>query len=365
MVATSEIRTIDWSQVQRILAMRLDNIGDVVMLGPALRAIREGAPQAQLTLMASPAGSQAAPLLPWLHEVMVWRVLWQDLGRLDLDPDREWSLITALRQRQFDAAVIFTSFSQTPHAAAWVCKTAGIPLRLSASKETDEALTLEFQSPPDSLHQVERNLRLVESAGFRVRERHLRIHVPRSARQEARQVLLECGYQPGAPYILLNPWTSCQARTYFPERMALAARELARQMGGMAVVAGRQAEREQSEQIMDILGGWGVNCVGATTVPHMAALVADAHLVLTNNTLALHLADALRTPMVVTYSGTDLQSQWEPRRAPAILLRRPTRCSPCYLFTCPSNRECLDVAPAEIVSAGMQLCADLPATVWG
>ena len=59
MVATSEIRTIDWSQVQRILAMRLDNIGDVVMLGPALRAIREGAPQAQLTLMASPAGSQA------------------------------------------------------------------------------------------------------------------------------------------------------------------------------------------------------------------------------------------------------------------------------------------------------------------
>jgi len=63
--------------------MRLDNIGDVIMTSPALRAIKENLPDCRITLMASPSGAQAAPLLPWVDEVLPWRVLWQDLGQLD------------------------------------------------------------------------------------------------------------------------------------------------------------------------------------------------------------------------------------------------------------------------------------------
>ena len=60
------------------LAVRLDNIGDIVMLGPALRAMRQALPHAHITLMASPAGSQVAPLLPWVDEVLTERGVWQD-----------------------------------------------------------------------------------------------------------------------------------------------------------------------------------------------------------------------------------------------------------------------------------------------
>ncbi|XWK89587.1 MAG: hypothetical protein U7127_05860 [Phormidium sp.] len=55
---------IEWQNVRRILVIRLDNIGDVVMLSPALRTIHSHLPNASITLMASPAGSQVAPLLP-------------------------------------------------------------------------------------------------------------------------------------------------------------------------------------------------------------------------------------------------------------------------------------------------------------
>jgi ADP-heptose:LPS heptosyltransferase len=60
--------------------MRLDNIGDVIMTGPALRAIKETLPHIHVTFMASPAGAQAAPLLPWVDDIFAWRVLWQELG---------------------------------------------------------------------------------------------------------------------------------------------------------------------------------------------------------------------------------------------------------------------------------------------
>ena len=75
--------------------------------------------------------------------------------------------------------------------------------------------------------------------------------------------------------------------------------------------------------------------------------MADARLAVANNSAALHIADAVRTPLLVLFSGSDCESQWRPRQAPAVLLRRPTDCSPCYQFVCPYRFECLDIPPRE------------------
>src|SRR5947209_11974389 len=108
----------EWLTAKHILAVRLDNIGDVVMLGPALRAMKETSPQARLTLLASPAGSTAAPLLPWIDDVITWRPIWQDVGGcMPFHPARERELINMLAERQFDAALIFTSFRSEEHTS--------------------------------------------------------------------------------------------------------------------------------------------------------------------------------------------------------------------------------------------------------
>ena len=221
-----------WSSTRNLLVMRLDNIGDVLMTSPALRAIKAALPAARLTLMASPGGSQAAALLPWVDEVLPCRALWQDLGKLAFEPDREQALIQTLRDRQFDAAIIFTSFSQTPHPAGYMCYLAGIPLRLGQSKEWGGGvLTTEVKAGLDTTHQVERNLRLIEAVGFPVSDRSLCIQIPTGEQQSAAAKLLEQGLKPHEPYILLNPWTSCQSRNYPVDRLALAAQQLAKRNG--------------------------------------------------------------------------------------------------------------------------------------
>ncbi|MCY7274069.1 MAG: hypothetical protein LH702_10050 [Phormidesmis sp. CAN_BIN44] len=65
----------DWASIRNLLAMRLDNIGDVIMTSSAVRSLKENLPNAKLTLMASPGRSLAAPLLLWVDEVLTWRVL--------------------------------------------------------------------------------------------------------------------------------------------------------------------------------------------------------------------------------------------------------------------------------------------------
>src|SRR5262245_26612507 len=139
------------ANIKRVLAMRLDNIGDVVMLGPALRALREKFSDAEITLMASPAGSAVAPMLPWVDDVLVHEALWQDTSLKNLlDLNREMDFIEQLQEREYSLAVIFTSFSQSPFPAAYACYLAGIPYRVGFSKEVGgQALSHSSPSPAD------------------------------------------------------------------------------------------------------------------------------------------------------------------------------------------------------------------------
>lgn len=346
-------------EARNILAIRMDNIGDVIMLGPALRAVKETLIHTRLTLLASPAGSAAAPLLPWIDDVIVWRASWQDVGgSVPFDPARELELVHILKERSFDAALIFTSFSQTPHVPGYVCYLTGIPLRAGESKEFGgNTLTTELRGAPDTLHQAERNLRLVEHLGFTARDRQLAVFLPQTARESVSRLLEQAGIAAGSPYILLHPGASAQARRYPAERFGILARRLTR-AGWPVLVVGVQGEAALVTEVMQ--GAPAAGCLlGETTLTEFAALIEQAALVICNDTLPMHLADALGTPEIVTFSGTDYEEQWRPRAVPARLLRQPTDCRPCYLFECPIGQMCLDIAPEVLFEAAINLLNDV------
>lgn len=338
-----------WLEAKKILAVRLDNIGDVIMLGPALRAVKETSPQAHLTLLATPGGATAVPLLPWIDDVIVWRPIWQDVGGcMPFDPARERELIDLLAEQEFDAALIFTSFSQTPHVPGYVCYLAGIPLRAGESKEFGgSTLTTELKGAPDELHQAERNLRLVEHLGFVARERQLVVTIPDTARNAIPDLLDKTEVNPHQPFILLHPGASAHARRYPAERFGILARLLTRRDWQVLVTG---VERE-SALIQEVIAHApkARYLIGDTTLAEYTALVERAKLVICNDTLPMHLSDAVRTPVVVLFSGTDYEEQWQPRATRARLLRRETSCHPCYLFECPIGQPCLDISPEEVV----------------
>jgi ADP-heptose:LPS heptosyltransferase len=205
-----------------MLVMRLDNIGDVVMLGPALRAVKETLPEAKLTLLASLAGASARTLLPWIDEVIVYRATWQDVGgRMAFDPERELQLITMLSERQFDAALIFTSFSQTPHVPGYACYLAGIPLR----------------------------------AGLNLHD----------------------------PFLLLHPGASARARRYPAGRFGTLARLLTRR-GWQVLISGVEREAELIEEVLEH-APLACSIFGEPTLAEYAALIEQAALVICNDSL--------------------------------------------------------------------------------
>jgi lipopolysaccharide heptosyltransferase II len=344
----------DFRRLHRILLSRPDNIGDVVMLGPAIRELRRAYPTAQLTLLTSPAGARVADGLPWLDDVIVERVLWQDVsGVLPFEPRQQQLLVDKLAARAFDAAFIFTSFRQSPYPSAYICYLAGIPLRAGHSKEFGGGvLSHWFPSPPDEMHQTERNLRLIELCGIPVSDRGLELPVPASVEASVDRLLESAGLASGQPFIALAPGASCRARRYPADRFGRVASLLATNTCLPVVVLGSETERETLAQAAPP-GTTGF--MGRTSVLEFGAVIARASLVIANNSSALHFADAFGRPLVLTYSGTDYEEQWRPRRSPSRILRRPTDCSPCYAFECPFNLECLDIEPQEVVDAATGL----------
>ncbi len=155
---------IRWDALERLLVVRPDNLGDVLLAGPAIAALRAAAPRARLELLASPAGAPAAALLPEVDGVIVARVSWQQIETTAEPPDTD--LVARLAERHYDAAVVLTSFSQSPWPAGYALQQAAVPVRAGTSKEFGgTALTHWVPAPDDGLHQVDRALHLLARLG--------------------------------------------------------------------------------------------------------------------------------------------------------------------------------------------------------
>lgn len=348
--------TSDWSEVKNILAIRLDNLGDVLICQPALRALKDGLPNARLTLLASPNGAQAAPLIPSVDEVIARSVVWQDAqGKMPLDVLRELRLAEELRERAFDLAIIFTSFAQSPYPPAYVCYLAGVPRRIGQSKEFGGSLlTTWVKASSDAMHQIDRNLRLIEAMGLPIEQREIRLTIPPAARDSVAAKLADKGIAPEQGFIVMNTTTSCSARTYPWPRFAQLARILTQSWP--VVLTGQTRDATVLDQIGQAAGSERlVSLGGQTSVTELVALIDQCSLLVTNLTSTMHIASAVGTPTIVLFAGTELESQWQPRGCPSLLLRRETDCSPCYLFDCPTGQQCLDITPEEVADACARL----------
>ncbi|MBC8159579.1 MAG: glycosyltransferase family 9 protein, partial [Roseiflexaceae bacterium] len=115
-----------WADLQRLLVVRLDNLGDVLLQTPAIHALRRALPAAQISLLTSPVGAQVGHLNRDIDDVIVYQAPQSDpWGKLPQNPARELAMIAQLAERRFDAAIIFTSFRQSALPAAYMCYLAG------------------------------------------------------------------------------------------------------------------------------------------------------------------------------------------------------------------------------------------------
>ena len=341
--------------------MRLDAMGDVLMTTPALHAARRSHPERHVTLLTSPAGAEAARLVPDVDDVIVYDAPWVKATerRASSRPDRH--MIRRLAARRFDAAVIFTVYSQNPLPAATMCYLAEIPLRLAHCRENPYQLLTDWVRDPEPTerlrHEAERQLELVAHVGWRAPDERLRLAVPERAKASVRRVLRELGLVRGSRWAVVHPGASAPSRRYSPERFARVVRGLTAEHGLRLVLSGSAAERGLAERLAREAPGRAVSLAGRLSLAELAALIEETPLLISNNTGPVHVAAAVGTPVVDLYALTN--PQHTPWRVPSRVLYRDVPCRNCYRSVCPEgHHECLDgVAPEEVIAAACDLLA--------
>ena len=341
-----------WQQARKILCIRLDAIGDVLMTTPAIRALKQADGNRHITLLTSHSGADVAALVPEIDRVIAYDPPWMKATASRLNSRSELEMVEALRQEAFDATVIFTVFSQNPLPSALLCYLADIPLRLAHCHENPYQLLTNWVLDPEPSagirHEVRRQLDLVANVGFRIDDERLSLKAPEISYQRIFSHLNRSGLDVKQPWIVIHPGATALSRRYPAEGFAAIARRLVLETHCQVVFTGTEPERELVDGIQAALGVESYALVGELALAEMAALLAIAPLLLTNNSGPAHMAAAVGTPVVDLYALTN--PQHTPWGVPSRVLFHDVSCKFCYKSICPEgHHNCLRLVTPDAV----------------
>jgi len=328
---------------EHILLARLDNDGDVLLTGPAVRAVAAHA--GRMTFLCGPRGRAAAELLPRVDEILVHRAPWIDPEPGRFDRDAQLALVDDLAARAIDRAIVFTSHHQSALPLALLLRLAGIPF-VAATSATYPGSLLDVRHQVDDLvHEVERSLSLVGACGYGLSPGDdARLRVRRDGACVAPELR--------APYVVVHPGTSVPARGWAPERNAELVDALAA-AGRRVMVTGSPDETNLTARVAGPPRAEAVDLGGATTLPELVEVLAGADAVVVGNTGPAHLAAAVGTPVVSLFAPTVPAVRWRPWKVAHELLHVDVPCAGCRSRECPvPGHPCLGgVAVGDVVAA--------------
>lgn len=325
----------------RTLVVRLDSAGDVLLAGPAVRAVAAGS--AYTAVLCGPRGEEAARLLPGVDAVLVHDAPWVGFDPPPADPAGTGALLDAVRAHRFDRVLILASHHQSPLPAALLLRLAGVPwIGADSEHYPGTLLDLRHRRVPRR-HEAEAGLDLAGAAGFRLPagdDGALRVLPPPDT-------LPLTG--PG-PYLVVHPGAAVPARAWSPERAASAVAALDA-AGHRVVVTGGPGEKELTAFVA---GGHALDLGGRTGLPELAGVLAGARAAVVGNTGPCHLAAAVGTPLACLFAPVVPAERWRPHRVRHVLLGRPDApCAGSRARACPvPGHPCLDsVGDAEVLRA--------------
>ena len=329
---------------RRVLLARLDSMGDILLTGPAVRAV---AAQATVTMLVGSGRGATATLLPGVDQVLEFSAGWVDFDPAPIDPDAVEALVSSVRAGRYDAALIFTSYHQSPLPLALLFRLAGVDWIGAISEDYPGSLLDLRHRVPDDLHEVDRNLSLVAAAGWPVD--------PAEDRLAVSGPLPDVSALTGpSPYVVVHPGAAVPARRPSAGHAGALVAALA-EAGYAVVVTGAPGESGLAD---DVAGDRATNLAGRLTLPELAAVLAGAEVVVAPNTGPAHLAAAVGTPVVSLFAPVVSAGNWAPYGVPrAVLGDQQAPCRGSRARVCPvPGHPCLDsIEPQDVVAAVARL----------
>ena len=324
----------------KILVRATNWVGDAIMALPALRAIRQRFPEAQITILAR----------PYVAFIYKDQQVCDNIMFVDYKRD----MVGEIRAQKFDIAVLL----QNAFEAAWFAWRAGIPERIGYARDGRSLLLTKAVSVPKPgkipAHEQYYYLELLRRIGWLdslPSESFIKIHVPEENRQCAADFLFSAGAKPGTLRVAIGAGASYgSAKCWPPDRFAELANRLQAQGNADVILFGTSAEAAVSSAIAAGMRRAPIDLTGKTAINDLPALLSQCHLFIGNDSGAMHVAAAVGLPVVAVFGPTDPFGTAPVTPRCAIVQDKPY-CSPCFLRRCPTDHRCMTRVTPDVVEA--------------
>ncbi|MFH2012914.1 MAG: lipopolysaccharide heptosyltransferase II [Pseudomonadota bacterium] len=336
-------KEIDVNKIDKILIRATNWIGDVILTFPALTTIRKNFPRTDITILCRP---WVAPLLennPDVDEVIIY-----DHNGIHNGIFGKLRLAKALRKKRYDLAILL----QNAFDAALIAVLAGIPFRAGYNSDARGALLTNkviLDKAVLEKHQVYYYLDMLKALGMDVVEENPVIKIYDEAKNRAVEILDSLNIENGDLLIGMNPGAHYgSAKRWFPERYAVLSDMIYDGFGGKILIFGSKEEKVISEIIQGIAKSEIIDLAGRTSLLETVALIEKCNLFITNDSGLMHLAAALKIPLISIFGSTDPVTT-SPLGSSSIIVRKEVPCSPCLKKECPTDHKCMELIEVDEV----------------
>lgn len=346
------MKNLPVENISKLLIVRPDAIGDMILTLPAIKAIKEALPNISITVLASPINSQLIEHLPYIDEIILDKKVTSLFGF--------FRYVKWIKSFGFDCAVHYYSESKT----CWGAYFAGIKYNLGDKAKLGlwpvlRKYGLFYRSFDQPKHVVHYNFMLAESLGIRFKDDvSLTIPVPKEGKEKAEKLLQKLGRKTIRPIVGIHLGVGGGNRPLTPEKYAYYINELSKELDCDIVITGHtEKEKEYRTVIKRLVRRSLLDCVGKTDLKTLAGVLSLLDVYVGVDTGPSHLASALERPQLAIFPSKRVKPlSWGPLNNRHFLIRNVVNCDHfCPHEHCPYTVCSDDISATDMVSKTIKL----------
>ncbi|MFA5116921.1 MAG: lipopolysaccharide heptosyltransferase II [Candidatus Omnitrophota bacterium] len=321
---------------KRILIVRTDRIGDVILSTPVIKAFRDYYPNAHIAMMVRPYTADIVDGNPYLDEVIVYdkdgaHKSWQDSMKFAFE----------LRKKNFDLALVLHP-TQSAHLITFI---AGIDKRVGYNRKWGFLLTdpLPHTKEWGEKHEMEYNLDMVRNLGLEPKDRSLFLPIKDESEKWVDELIGKSGIRQNDKIVAISPGASDPTKEWVMERFAQVADALSVKYSFSVIIVGAPQEAELTNRVRMTMHRFAVDLGGKTSVSQLASVLKRCSLFVGMDSGVMHMACALGLPVVALYGRKQKglsPVRWGPLSPKSRFLHRDVGCKVCLAHNCTKNFLC-------------------------
>lgn len=336
------------SNPERILIVKMDHIGDVLLTTPSLRALRRLYPKAQISCLVGSWAKEVLKRNPNVDEVIAFNPPW--FQRDNSKPTNFPGVVRfalSLRKRNFDLSIDFRPDIRNLFFDYLI----GAKRRVGYGFKGGGFFLTDVVPYANEKHILERNKDVLRVLGVGNFAFNLEIHFSKEDEIYVQKLLENCDIHEGDLVIGLNPGAGYSVRNWTNEGFARLGDELTKKYGAKTIIIGTTDAEVLADEIISLMRTTPVNITGKTHLKQLIALIARLNLLITVDSAPRHIANAVGTPVITLRHGVDSQKLWSSYSNNDHVIALDLSCSPCGEEVCPKGtRDCMTlITPEEVL----------------